>query len=1041
MRFKNTDTVFFHCEALRCSKAAYRDSNFLAFGFLLLAFYLSPHFIYSQTKSPQQYSFIHLNEENSSLDNYIIDAADDTHGYIWIISSSGFYRFDGRNYKKIKYPADQNDRFSLYKNLQGEVLLYDITINTFYRIDERGAYTKIPQMKAGFNCFLAETGQVIDFGDFPPERNNQLQKLVDEKVKGFYQVDSVGFYLSVDAGMIYTDKNTTVSIRVPAIQNKIKLIRNGLLFLMDEKEGYTYMFDKGVLLYKKKMRRTAEQSSSQVLFSGSAKLFPVHYRSFCCAEDKLYEVVLGKDSLPELSLLTFDKSIKNISQLKFHSKYNFYYITTNTDGLYLMFPKQFTTIYDNKYRMDDVFVQAELMDGTLYTPDWLLDKSGKISNVQLVDSALKLGLYCDQQNNIWGSTPTAVFKYNYSTKELKKYPLGEPVVCFDPHGDTLWLCTSNRIAYLLNDKVVFIKDVEPKIPNIKHFVKNKQLLWISTENGLYRYDMKTSKLTEVNELKGKCLLSACILTDGSILFALSRDRPYYYFKEKFYPLPLDAAGNLAISYCFLQDKNGSIWVSTSRGLFQLKKQDLDEYVENKNERLYCYYYEKRYGFICNEFNGGCNPSGIIKHNGDISFPSYQGFVWYSPYSVSPVLPYLPVLIDCVELDSLILDPAAEIKIPPDFGHLQVEISLPYFYHSNNLSIEYSLDKTGENWYPVAADGKITINTLPCGDYELRIRKINGFGKNNFSYCTVQFTVLPGWYQKPVARLLFIILLVALIYGVYRMRVQKLISRQKTLDYLVDQKTSELNSAIAQLKQSVSDLKISEDMLYKSNQQKERLTSVLAHDLRSPLKFMTRVSDFIYKNIGKEKNEEVKKLALDLKNSSQSILAFTEEFLAWFKSEKENFKVRPAQLSVGELYREMLEFYADSIKINNNVLQIDLKNEITVVSDVRLLKIIIRNLVDNANKYTSDGKVVISASEVEEHILLSVRDNGRGMSAEQINSILKEENDFGLALEIKDQLGFIIIKDFVAKLGGQIFIQSEAGKGTEIKIQIPKLLNG
>ena len=85
-------------------------------------------------------------------------------------------------------------------------------------------------------------------------------------------------------------------------------------------------------------------------------------------------------------------------------------------------------------------------------------------------------------------------------------------------------------------------------------------------------------------------------------------------------MPMDRNNYLAAAHSFLEDQNGYLWVTTNRGLFQMAIKDLHQYLENNAFSPYYHYYEQSDGLLTNEFNGGCNPSGITLNNGKFCFP-------------------------------------------------------------------------------------------------------------------------------------------------------------------------------------------------------------------------------------------------------------------------------------------------------------------------------------------------------------------------------------------------------------------------------------
>nr|MBA3706338.1 hypothetical protein [Bacteroidota bacterium] len=706
----------------------------------------------SQSQKNNSFSLIHLNEENSVVENNTISIADDKYGYLWIVGSSDFMRYDGRNFKKIKYPANPSDGYALYKNYIGDIYLFNRSKNIFYLLNvETGSAKEMPLMKRKNNCYFSSSNFVINLEDYLHVFNSlsvdtfksSLLKGIGETISDFFYADSSSVYLVADSGIVFIEKDKVKKIKIPGISWKKKFMVDGILFLKDSNEVFD-AYSKGNILYKQKKMQPGRNNTDQKKIFHSGTLLHLNNASFIQSDNRLYKMVVGLDFIPVCFLLNTDQEIKNPVRIGFHEIYKFYYITTYINGIYMLFPKQFKTIYNkNDPSENSFFAQLELDDSSLYTPTRRIEKNGEILQVSLVDSAMGWGLYHDKEGNIWGSTRSCIFKFNYKTQKLNKYLIHQAAICFESEGDTLWFATRDRIGYILQDMVHFVYDFKNKSPNINHIKRIKNNIYISSDLGFYKFNISNRSLIPISELAEKTVYNACLLPDSSMFIAVSNDRPYYYYKEKVYPLPLDKEGKLSISYYGIYDKKGFIWIPSSKGLFQVKKSDIDNFVTGKNKHLYYFYYDKKNGFNSNEFNGGaCNPGGLIKYNGEFSLSSLNGMVWFKPESIVPSLPKASIRIDHIKVDSLLLDALSEIKIQSGFNHLLFEISVPYFDHPNNLIVEYSLEGLDNEWYPVASDGKILFTSLSAGAYFLKVRKINGFGIDNYSYINCKFIVLP-----------------------------------------------------------------------------------------------------------------------------------------------------------------------------------------------------------------------------------------------------------------------------------------------------------
>jgi signal transduction histidine kinase len=225
-------------------------------------------------------------------------------------------------------------------------------------------------------------------------------------------------------------------------------------------------------------------------------------------------------------------------------------------------------------------------------------------------------------------------------------------------------------------------------------------------------------------------------------------------------------------------------------------------------------------------------------------------------------------------------------------------------------------------------------------------------------------------------------------------------------------------------------------LYKVIEQKEKLTSILAHDLKTPLRFMMTVSAYLDNSIQALNLTELGRLSNELSSSSRNTYAFADELLTWLSIQRENFTIQYSEVNLHTLMIELFEFFKDIAKIQHTELKINLPFFVAIETDRRLLKIILRNILDNAIKNTYRGEVVISICEQKEGMIeIHIRDNGSGMTKEQLEQ-LDVKNTYGFPFEIKNKLGFQIIKDLSILLNIKLEVESEIGKGTFIILQLP-----
>jgi signal transduction histidine kinase len=225
-------------------------------------------------------------------------------------------------------------------------------------------------------------------------------------------------------------------------------------------------------------------------------------------------------------------------------------------------------------------------------------------------------------------------------------------------------------------------------------------------------------------------------------------------------------------------------------------------------------------------------------------------------------------------------------------------------------------------------------------------------------------------------------------------------------------------------------------LYKQIEQKEKLTSILAHDLKTPLRFMTTVSTHLNKNIGTLTKEKLEELSADLNTSAKSTFAFAEELLTWLGLQQQNFAVIYTEVDLQSLIQELIEFFQNIAGAQHTTIRTGSVCSLPIETDNRLLKIILRNVLDNAIKNTTNGEIIISTRQLDDKTVeLLIHDTGSGMTKEQLEQ-LDLENTYGFQFEIKNKLGFQIIKDLSTILHIKLEIKSEMNVGTIVILRIP-----
>jgi two-component system, sensor histidine kinase and response regulator len=229
-------------------------------------------------------------------------------------------------------------------------------------------------------------------------------------------------------------------------------------------------------------------------------------------------------------------------------------------------------------------------------------------------------------------------------------------------------------------------------------------------------------------------------------------------------------------------------------------------------------------------------------------------------------------------------------------------------------------------------------------------------------------------------------------------------------------------------------------LEKQNATKDKLFTIIAHDLRNPFNSILGFSELLSENIRTNDIKKSEEFSTLIYSTAKHTITLLENLLAWAKMQTGQIDFKPENLHLSQIVQEVIEVLNPSAKIKNirlNYLQL---SEITVHADPTMLKTVLRNLISNAIKFTNTGGTVeISAVSKKSQIVVNVSDNGVGMDEETQNKLFILDTTIttnGTANERGSGLGLLLCKEFVEIHQGKIWVESEVGKGSDFKFTLP-----
>lgn len=244
------------------------------------------------------------------------------------------------------------------------------------------------------------------------------------------------------------------------------------------------------------------------------------------------------------------------------------------------------------------------------------------------------------------------------------------------------------------------------------------------------------------------------------------------------------------------------------------------------------------------------------------------------------------------------------------------------------------------------------------------------------------------------------------------------------------------------KQAELNLRESEQELRDANDAKDRLFSIISHDLKNPFNALLGISRLLRSEHRELTEEDREDLIGDLADSAEKTWDLLENLLNWAALQTNRMRVNLEPLNLRDIAGTELELTAPAAADKNIKLTNDVPAELTAVSDKSLLSLVLRNLLGNAIKYTNkEGSVRVDGTKMPDgSAVIGVSDDGVGIPADKVESFFSLEqitSTPGTAKETGTGLGLLLCYDAVKQMGGTIKIESEEGKGTTFYIMLPE----
>lgn len=231
-----------------------------------------------------------------------------------------------------------------------------------------------------------------------------------------------------------------------------------------------------------------------------------------------------------------------------------------------------------------------------------------------------------------------------------------------------------------------------------------------------------------------------------------------------------------------------------------------------------------------------------------------------------------------------------------------------------------------------------------------------------------------------------------------------------------------------------------DKLSKINRDKDRFISILGHDLRNPFNVLLGFSEILKNDAGRLTLSEVQKYIDLLHDSALNTYDLLEDLLLWARAQQDKVSFNPEKLNFDAIFTEIDTILQPMGDAKNIKIDYSGAKKVIVFADNGMLKTILRNLISNAIKYTHNGgQVDVSLKQDKHASTITISDNGVGINQADLKKLFDISQVIttkGTANEKGSGLGLLLCKEFVEKHGGEIWVDSECGKGSRFNFTLP-----
>ena len=988
-------------------------------------------------------------DDPSSISNNIIrDIYEDSYGEFWVASEAGGAMRLNR----------ERDNFHIYTTVEGDDT--SVSSNSIWKIYEDTHKNLWLAGKNGLNLYQRETDTFV--------RVLQFSTLADFPIVDINELEANIYYIATELGGLFIWNRATGEITqyLHDPESNRSLPHNFVRRVVKDHMGTVWVgTDEGLssfnpelgefssvdltpfrVSYNRIAVRDIFLDENEVMWLGTdgaglVYVYPEtmeigHYIHDSATDSSLissYARTIFQDNIGDLWVGAFPEGVNY-----FNRKNRFF----NT---YTSFARDLTGSFNNNiwafYEDDDGNIWVGADNAGLHYFDRKANtltqsyQGKKLSGGY--ESAPVLTITRDKQGFLWlGTWSQGAFRIDLDTGESKQYlpnPNDPGAISyenvwkiFEDSTGTLWLATNGGGVNVYNRETdsfeKYLHDADD--PNsighshVWNIYEDKfNRLWFGTSAGADRLDRESGTFIHYNydpgNLRGlshNWVMSFLhdsydrfwIATAGGGVNLLDETTGTFQHIRASDGIADDAV------YGILEDNYGTLWFSTRGGL------------SNYNPWLQSHKtYTSSHGLQGEQHHIG---SYLKLSSGELIFGGVGGFSVFDPYDIETNEYAPPVLLTEFDIFGETVKPSNSSAITQDIT-LADEVTLQFNQNMFSLSFsalsyrgyvdnlyEYRMLGFDEDWIGPTENNSATYTNLSPGRYTFQVRAYNNDGLLSANTRELDIIVNPPVWRSNWAYFLYFLMFLSLVYAIARFERSKIDAQVKIADRLRE-----------------------------IDKLKDEFLANTSHELRTPLNGIIGLSENLLSGSQGVLNPPVKKDINLILSSGKRLFYLVNDILDFAKAKNKTLKLERCNLYLMPIAQEIMDecrvLLGEDVVMENKIGA----NLPPVYADERRLIQVFHNLIGNAIKFTYSGRITLSAREVNKSIIVTIADTGIGIEASYQKVIFESFEQIASAggrVVAGTGLGLAVTKQLVEMHGGEIWVSSEKGKGSEFSFSLP-----